>query len=46
MEVVMAWLETLFQDCYTEINQDSCQSEQPVCVAVRTQDLSNKNKQC
>jgi hypothetical protein len=28
MEVVVAWLETLFQYNYTEINQDSCQSEQ------------------
>jgi deoxyxylulose-5-phosphate synthase len=45
MEVVVAWLETLFQDCYTEINQDSCQSEQPVYVEIRTQGLSSKNKQ-
>jgi len=45
MEVVVAWLETLFQYCYTEINQDSCQSGQPVCVKIRTQGLSNKNKQ-
>jgi deoxyxylulose-5-phosphate synthase len=45
MEVVVAWLETLFQDGYTQINQDSCQSEQPFCVKIRTQGLSNKNNQ-
>jgi hypothetical protein len=46
MEVVVTWMETLFQDSYTEINQGNCQSEQPVCVKIRTQGLSNKNNQC
>jgi len=42
MEVVVAWLETLVQDCYTEIKQDCVQSQQPVCVKIRTRRLSNK----
>jgi len=42
MVVVVVWLETLFQYCYAEINQESCQSEQQVCVKIRTQGLSNK----
>lgn len=30
MKVVVACLETLFQDCYTEINQDRCQNSRSV----------------